>query len=370
MIKERKKEGFTLIELLAVIVILVVIALIASPLIISIIEDSRKKAFENSVYGVMSTYDIKIAKEGNYKGIIYNFPEGNNELKYSGTKMSGGSIFLTPSGSIEVRELTDGRYCANGNKTNLIIKRGDCSIDLATAPVIKEAFINGNNFLGSGITKNDVESLFFVMVSDFPEGSVDISDKGNGSVMIWSKDENSNGKLEVYIGAIDDFVYANPISRYLFEKFNHLSVLDLNNFNTVTTTNMNLMFRETGYLSGNFTLKIGDHFDTSNVTTMSGMFHGTGFSNQRFRLNLGDKFDTKNVTDMGAIFYHTGRYSQFFTLDLGDKFNVDKVTNYGNAFVDTGMANLSFKPTATVKTEAEKDAILAKFPNIVITIKP
>ncbi|MCI8544918.1 MAG: prepilin-type N-terminal cleavage/methylation domain-containing protein, partial [Bacilli bacterium] len=39
-----RKKGFTLIELLAVIVILAVIALIATPIILNIIEKARKSA--------------------------------------------------------------------------------------------------------------------------------------------------------------------------------------------------------------------------------------------------------------------------------------------------------------------------------------
>ena len=44
-----KKKGFTLIELLAVIVILAIIALIATPIILGIINDAREKANERSV---------------------------------------------------------------------------------------------------------------------------------------------------------------------------------------------------------------------------------------------------------------------------------------------------------------------------------
>ena len=43
------KKGFTLIELLAVIVILAIIALIATPIILGIINDAREKANERSV---------------------------------------------------------------------------------------------------------------------------------------------------------------------------------------------------------------------------------------------------------------------------------------------------------------------------------
>ena len=39
------KKGFTLIELLAVIVILAIIALISTPLILNVIEESKEKTF-------------------------------------------------------------------------------------------------------------------------------------------------------------------------------------------------------------------------------------------------------------------------------------------------------------------------------------
>ena len=38
------KKGFTLIELLAVIIILAIVALIATPIILDVIEDARKSA--------------------------------------------------------------------------------------------------------------------------------------------------------------------------------------------------------------------------------------------------------------------------------------------------------------------------------------
>ena len=47
-----KNKGFTLIELLAVIVILAIIALIATPVILNIIEDARKSAAERSMENI------------------------------------------------------------------------------------------------------------------------------------------------------------------------------------------------------------------------------------------------------------------------------------------------------------------------------
>ena len=75
-----KKQGFTLIELLAVIVILAVIALIATPIILNVIEDSKKGAaftsfesngmwvgkFETGYKGATSTTSAQIVKPNVY----------------------------------------------------------------------------------------------------------------------------------------------------------------------------------------------------------------------------------------------------------------------------------------------------------------
>jgi bacterial surface protein 26-residue repeat/prepilin-type N-terminal cleavage/methylation domain len=456
----KEKNGFTLIELLAVVVILAVIALIATPIIINVIENARKKAFENSVYGVMETYKLDAINDVENIGKRYNFPEANAELKYTGTKMIRGSIFLDSEKDIEVRKITDGIYCADGNKKNLIIKKGDCSIDLATAAILKPAS-STSGFLGiSGMKNENIESIKIVMVNSFPEGSVDVSERKNGSVMLWTKDENGNGKLEVYIGAINDIVYANPNSSRVFANLINMEIMDLNNldtsmvtdmsrlfydlgrvstsltlnlgtnfdttnvlnmkemfywvglkslnftldlgnkfdtsnvtdmswmfyrtgnestvftlnlgnkFDTSNVTNMQSMFNITGLNSIEFTLNLGDKFDTSKVTNMSNMFNQTGALNTNFTLNLGNKFDTSKVTNMENTFKLVGSENQNFTLDLGAKFNIYSVTNSQNTFEHTGSANPSFKPKAEVKTQAEKNAILAKYPNIDVTVKP
>ncbi len=52
------KKGFTLIELLAIILILAIIALIATPIVLNIIEDSRKSASKSAAGMVLSaTHD-------------------------------------------------------------------------------------------------------------------------------------------------------------------------------------------------------------------------------------------------------------------------------------------------------------------------
>ena len=44
----KNKKGFTLIELLAVIIILAVIALIATPIVLNVIDNARKSANKDS----------------------------------------------------------------------------------------------------------------------------------------------------------------------------------------------------------------------------------------------------------------------------------------------------------------------------------
>ena len=56
-------KGFTLIELLAVIVILAVIALIATPLIMGVIDDARKGSAKNGAYGYVKAVENTIATE-------------------------------------------------------------------------------------------------------------------------------------------------------------------------------------------------------------------------------------------------------------------------------------------------------------------
>ena len=57
-----RKNGFTLIELLAVIVILAIIALIATPIILGIINDARKESQERSAELYLSGVDLAVAR--------------------------------------------------------------------------------------------------------------------------------------------------------------------------------------------------------------------------------------------------------------------------------------------------------------------
>ena len=72
----KRKNGFTLIELLAVIVILAIIALIATPIILGIVEDAKRDAFLRSVEMVVSTTDLDIMNKLTGGSYTYELIEG------------------------------------------------------------------------------------------------------------------------------------------------------------------------------------------------------------------------------------------------------------------------------------------------------
>ncbi|MDO4962814.1 MAG: prepilin-type N-terminal cleavage/methylation domain-containing protein [bacterium] len=91
-----KEKGFTLIELLAVIVILAIIALIAVPIIIDIIEDSKKEALKRSAENYLKAVELAIAKE-NLNG---EFNPNNCTIESGITKCGDKTLNVTVDGEI------------------------------------------------------------------------------------------------------------------------------------------------------------------------------------------------------------------------------------------------------------------------------
>jgi len=103
------KKGFTLIELLAVIIVFGVIALIATPIVLDVIDSAKLKAFEESAYGIIETVKLK-----NYDSMLENndktyiFP--TDELVFQGERPKGGTV-ISVNGEI-ILAIHNGKYCA------------------------------------------------------------------------------------------------------------------------------------------------------------------------------------------------------------------------------------------------------------------
>ena len=109
------KRGFTLVELLAVIVLLAIITVIATPRILDLIQKTDKQAYKESVELIMRTVKIQYdSKEINNTNsalpITYIYIEGVQVspaeiLQFKGDKPYSGSITLTTNKKIIINNL-------------------------------------------------------------------------------------------------------------------------------------------------------------------------------------------------------------------------------------------------------------------------
>ena len=92
------KKGFTLIELLAVIVVLAVIALIATPIVMNSISEARLESTRNSVYGI-----LKSAEQAYAESILEDVPLERNtniidQIDFKGQEPDSGQVIITNEG--------------------------------------------------------------------------------------------------------------------------------------------------------------------------------------------------------------------------------------------------------------------------------
>ena len=132
------KKGFTLIELLAVIVILAVLALIATPIVLNIIDDSKKNATLRSSENYIKAIEFSIAKS-----VMENKRLNDGEYPI----ISNGNICLgTLSGSTCDNELiveVSGETPESGNITIKSRKIDSYEFTYASGFVVINGEING-----------------------------------------------------------------------------------------------------------------------------------------------------------------------------------------------------------------------------------
>ena len=115
---KEKNKGFTLVELLAVIVILALIALIATPIILNVINDAKKQAAKDSAYGYMDAVEKYIvSSELEDKSIQdgrYSVEELNKKISVKGSTPDNGNIEIKNS-SVKSYDIgIDGYAVSNG----------------------------------------------------------------------------------------------------------------------------------------------------------------------------------------------------------------------------------------------------------------
>ena len=123
-----RKNGFTLIELLAVIVILAIIALIATPIILGVIDKAKKGAAEQSVNGYINAIENQVVVSQLTNGNelvdgVYDLPMDNIEVK--GSKPTSGWVEIEKGIVKNYSMVVNGYVITKGEET----KQGDKATD-------------------------------------------------------------------------------------------------------------------------------------------------------------------------------------------------------------------------------------------------
>ena len=126
------KKGFTLIELLAVIVILAVISLIATPMILGVIETSKESSAKVSAYGYIDAVETQVAinqldaNKTNIEDGVYEVEELKNTygLVVKGELPTSNSWVKIEKGQVVDYSLKIGEYVVNYSESGVTITKG------------------------------------------------------------------------------------------------------------------------------------------------------------------------------------------------------------------------------------------------------
>lgn len=131
---KNNKKGFTLVELLAVIVILAIIALIATPIILNVIDNAKEGSAKNSAYGYIDAVEKANAQQilkGSNISVLsgtYNIsangatvveskegegPKASFAVSFKGTAPTAGTL------TYEAGKLKSGNITVDGKKFNI-----------------------------------------------------------------------------------------------------------------------------------------------------------------------------------------------------------------------------------------------------------
>ena len=226
----KKKNAFTLIELLAVIVVLAIIALIATPIVMNTIKNAKKGAAERTADNYIKQVETAVAEERLSKNEVlegeYQITSDGNlcrdksascsdeekiKIEMSGTKPTSGKIKIT-NGSVDQTSssMTIGDYTVSYNstkKTYEAIEKGNTPqvevLCTAKTTATTGNVPSGNYSYGDEYTcelgDND-EKTFFVLeingdnVSLIMNKNIDSNGKGttSGNTVAWCKSGSDN----------------------------------------------------------------------------------------------------------------------------------------------------------------------------------
>lgn len=200
-----KKKGFTLVELLAVIVILAIIAVIATPIILGVIEKSKKGAAKNSAQGYIEAVEKQIAINLLDEDTINEITDGvytvneltNKKVKVKGDKPSEGWVEIEKKQVVSY-SIKIGEYVVTYNKKNKsteTTKNGE----IAQKPFVPKYFAFGPPTTSSTTNFTTLgKNVFAALGSDDSHG-VCINDEGLFCLKT-NEYETTKERLKAYFG--------------------------------------------------------------------------------------------------------------------------------------------------------------------------
>ena len=107
------KKGFTLVELIAVIVILSIIALISTPTVLSVIEETKINNYRNSMYGLLRA----VEEDHTASGVMtteYIIVDGvvEPDIDFTGDLSGSNGTITYDENEKTTLTIDNGTYCA------------------------------------------------------------------------------------------------------------------------------------------------------------------------------------------------------------------------------------------------------------------
>ena len=214
------KKGFTLIELLAVIVILAIIALIATPIVLDIIEDSKNSSIKRSIELYADAVENSVAKAQLNGNVLPSgkytttdgktLTQGNTTIKvdYDGAK-TVCDVYISNEGTVSLKRCNVSDKDVEYTYGNKIYENGDVVyFDVTTGKTCDNYTEENSNTGYNGIsgTGNQNGCLKFYAFNDFGSDKLNlILDHNTTALMIWNSSEsNINGPSEEFLNKLNE----------------------------------------------------------------------------------------------------------------------------------------------------------------------
>ena len=332
MKNKKKKIGFTLIELLAVIIVLAIIALIATPIIFNVIENAKLKSLENSCYGVIDAVRTKYA-EGLLNSIDGTVKlKGNvTEITVAGEQPIAGTWEIDNSSDsdnrgIKIKDVKFGSMkdytCTNVNSDGTINSKVTCTKgnDVSSELTLKEKVLgtNDSNVVTSGDglyseTTNSGTTYYFkgavennyVKFANLIWRIVRINE--DGTIRLITQDNViANQKFNSTTNTYDKMYYTNSEIKTVVENWYKTNIIDKGFDGKVASGNyfceQAKVVQSIGYTVGNATAATKDNYTPSFDCTTDGNGKGA-VSGKVGLITIDEVLFAGGVIGSGSNFY-------------------------------------------------------------------